>query len=143
MSNYTFTTSSSYPLSTHEITFSQTTLIIKLSSTGQTVYDKKYVNGVAFMCQSDDFCVGTLNDNGVFTKLVDYTNKKAKMWLIEQTGQNKFIGSDDDSNTGIYNKYDLNQCPVRLVPGTGKQVLIECPCENPSGTCGNACYTYG
>jgi hypothetical protein len=143
MPNYTFTTSSSYALSTHEVTFTQTTLIIKLSSTGQTVYDKKYVDGVAFLCSGDDFCVGTLSDNGVFTKIVDYANKKAKMWLVEQTGHNKFIGSDDEGDTGIYNKYDLNECPVRLVPGTGKEVQIECPCENCTGTCTHSCYTYG
>lgn len=143
MSNYTFTVASSYALSTHEVSFTDTTLIIKLSSTGQTVYSKAFDGGLAFMCQSDDFCVGTLSDNGVFTNTVDMSGKSAVLKLIEATGQNKFIGSDNEGDPSIAHKYNLNQCPVRLVQGSGADVELECPCENATGTCSNTCYTYG
>lgn len=143
MPNYTFTTSSSYALSTHEVIFTSTTITVKLTSTGETVYTKSYGLGVAFMCSSNDFCIGTLNDNGTFSKTVNYRSyKNAAMWLVEQSGQNKFIGSNDEVDANIYNKYDLNQCPVRLSESSGI-VTIECPCESSSGPCDNACYTYG
>ncbi|MCF8460434.1 MAG: hypothetical protein K9G46_06900 [Flavobacteriales bacterium] len=144
MPNYTFTPTSCYALSTHDVTFSATKLIIKLTSTGETVYQKSYdTGGIAIMCQTNDFCVGTLVDNGVFTKTIDYSNKKANMWLVEASGQNKFIGSDNESDAGIYNKYILNDCPVRIVSASSTSVLLECPCQSSGGTCSNDCYTYG
>lgn len=144
MPNYTFTTASSYALGTHEVSFTKTTITIKLSSTGQTVYSKAYDTGVAFMCSGDDFCVGTLNDNGVFSKTVDFVNRKAALLVQESTGANKFIGTNDVTDQGIYNRYDMNTCPVRLVNTTGgNAVTIECPCESASGACSNSCYTYG
>ena len=143
MPNYTFTTTSSYALSTHEVSFTEDKLVIKLSSTGQTVYSGQYRDGLAVMCLNNDFCVGTLSDNGVFTKTVDLAKKKAKIWLVENSNANKLIGSNDEDDAGIYNKFDLNQCPVRLVDSTNKEVKIECPCESSSGPCGHQCYTYG
>ncbi|MCF8465453.1 MAG: hypothetical protein K9G41_11460 [Flavobacteriales bacterium] len=144
MANYTFTPTSCYALSTHEVSFSKTKLVIKLTSTGEVVFEKTYGSvGVAIMCQANDFCVGTLADNGVFTKTIDYANKKAKMWLVENSGQNKFIGSDNETDSNIYNKYILNDCPVRIVNGSSTTVVLECPCQSSSGTCSNDCYTYG
>ncbi|MBI1289589.1 MAG: hypothetical protein GC178_18665 [Flavobacteriales bacterium] len=144
MPNYTFTTASSYALSTHEVSFTKTTITIKLTSTGQTVYSKAYDGGLAFMCSGNDFCVGTLNDNGVFSKTVDFGNRQAAMWVEEASGANKFIGSNNVGDEGIYNNYVLNTCPVRLVNSTGgNYVTIECPCESSSGTCTNSCYSYG
>lgn len=144
MSNYTFTTASSYDLGTHQVTFTKTTITIKLTSTGQTVYTKTYGNGLAFMCSGNDFCVGTLNDNGVFSNTVDYSNKKAKMWIKEISNANKFVGSNDADDQNICNTYVINTCPVRLVNSTGGNVVtMECPCESASGPCSNSCYTYG
>lgn len=143
MPNYTFTVASSYALSTHQVIFTDTTLIVKLSSTGQTVYSKTFDGGLAFMCQSNDFCVGTLSDNGVFTNTVDMSGRHADLKLIESSGQNKFIGTNNDTDPGVAHKYDLNQCPVRLVQGSGSDVEIECPCESSGGLCGNSCYQYG
>jgi len=143
MANYTFTSSSCYALSTHEVIFKSDKLIIKLSSTGQTVYSKSYSNGIDVMCQGDDFCVGTLNDNGVFTETVNYTNTDAKIWLIESSGANELIGSNDDSNPSVYHRYNLNQCPVRIKQDSRTAVKLECPCESASGSCGNGCYSYG
>lgn len=143
MSNYTFTTSTSYALSTHQVSFNANTLTVKLSSTGQTVYSGNYSSGLAFMCDGDDFCIGSLNDNGVFTKVIDMAKRNAELKLVEQTGANTFIGTNDANDSNITNKYNLNQCPVRLVDGPGKQVDIECPCESSSGTCTHTCYTYG
>lgn len=143
MANYTFTASSSYALSTHEVIFTDSSLTIKLISTGQTVYSKSYSNGIAFMCESNDFSVGTLADNGVFTKTIDLSDVKAKIWLTPSAGQNMLIGTDDEDNGNIYNNYNLNQCPVRIKPGARTAVKMECPCESASGTCANSCYSYG
>lgn len=143
MANYTFTTTTSYDLATHEVSFDATKLVIKLSSTQQTVYSGTYGTGLAFMCSGDDFCVGSLTDNGVFTKVIDMGKRNAALKLVESTGANKFIGSNDETDPSVANKYNLNQCPVRLVDGAGKDVKIECPCESSSGTCTHTCYTYG
>ena len=143
MSNYTFTASSCYALSTHEVLFSSNKLTIKLSSTGQVVFTKKYEVGVAFMCQSNDFCIGTLADNGVFTKTVDMSLKKADLKLIEASNNNKFIGTNDEEDSSVTNTYNINNCPVRLVQQKQGVVFIECPCESASGPCSNTCYTYG
>lgn len=141
--NYTFTSSSCYSLSTHQVTFTANRINIILTSTGQRVYSALYGSGLAFMCQGDDFCIGTLTDNGVFSKTIDYNKPNAKMWLVEATGQNVFIGANDETDSGTYHKYDLNQCPVRLVSTSATEVQIECPCDSASGPCGNTCYTYG
>ena len=144
MPNYTFTTVSSYSLDTHEVHFTRDTLTIKLTSTKQVVYSKSYgTAGLAFKCSANDFCIGTLNDNGTFNKTVDFRNyANAAMWLVEEDGQNVFIGTNDETDTGVYNQYDLNQCPVRLKEANDI-VTIECPCASSSGPCGNSCYTYG
>lgn len=143
MPNYTFTTSSTYALSTHEVSFTSEKITIKLTSTGETVYTKTYDSGLAFKCSGNDFCVGTLNDNGTFSNTVSYRSyPKAAMWLDENSGANAFIGSNDESDPGIYHKYDLNQCPVRLSESSDV-VTIECPCQSSSGGCDNDCYTYG
>ncbi len=146
MANYTFTASTCYSLSTHSVHFSSTTITIKLTSTGQTVYSKAYgTAGIAVMVDSnDDFCVGSLSDNGTFdVKILFSSASNPKMWLVESAGANEFIGSDNDSNPSVFNKYDLNTCPVRLVETTGGDVDIQCPCESKTGACTNACYTYG
>ncbi len=142
MPNYTFTSSNCYALSTHVVSFTSTTITIKLSSTGQTVYEKDFSGGLAIMCQKNSLCVGTLSDNGTFDKTIDFANKKAKIRLVERQDKNKLISSDNEENPGIYNKYNLNQCPVRLTSANGV-VTIACPCESSSGPCGNNCYTYG
>ena len=143
MSNYTFTSSSCYALSTHEVILKSDSIAIKLSSTGQVVYSRNYSSGVDIMCQGNDFCVGTLNDNGVFTETIDFANADAKIWLVENNNSNTLIGSDDEADTGIYHRYNLNQCPVRIKKGARAAVKFECPCESSSGTCANSCYSYG
>ena len=144
MPTYTFTTSSSYALSTHEVVFTNKKIKVILSSTKQVVYEKTYgTGGVAFMCSGNNFCIGTLADNGVFTNTVDFRNNtNAALWLVEQSGENVFIGTNDETDENIYHKYDINQCPVRLKESSDV-VTMECPCQNSSGTCTNDCYTYG
>jgi hypothetical protein len=143
MPTYTFTTLSSYALGTHTVTFTKSTITIKLTSTGQKVYEGKFSNApIAFMCSGNDFCIGTLNDNGTFSHTVDFTNRRAAIWLIEQNNNNKFIGSENETDPGVYNKYAVNECPVRL-SSNGTVVTMECPCESSGGPCGNSCYTYG
>ncbi|MCF8277006.1 MAG: hypothetical protein K9J17_09740 [Flavobacteriales bacterium] len=143
MSNYTFTKSSSYALNTHSVSFTNSTITVKLSSTGTTVFTKTYGTGVAFMCQKDNFCIGTLSDNGVFTKVIDFDGVDPVLKLIKKTDSNRFVGSDNETDPGVQNTYNINKCPVRLVDGSGNTVKIECPCESSSGPCGNNCYTYG
>lgn len=140
--SYTFTTTTSYALNTHVILFTATHIYIKLSSTGQTVYSKDFSQSdLAFMCQGNDFCVGTLNDNGTFSKTVDFSNKDAGLFMEEQDDDNQFIGTDDTDDTAIYNRYAINDCPVRL-SSHRNVVTIECPCEG-GAPCANSCYTYG
>ena len=146
MANYTFTASTCYSLSTHSVHFNSTTIIIKLTSTGQTVYSKIYgAKGIAFLVDSNDaFCVGSLADNGTFDVKIDFSGApNPKMWLVESSGANTFIGTDNDSDPVVFNQYNLNQCPVRLVAVTGGDVEIQCPCASKTGPCGNSCYTYG
>ena len=93
---------------------------------------------------NDDFCVGSLSDNGTFdVKILFSSASSPKMWLVESSGANEFIGSNEDSNPSVFNQYDLNQCPVRLVETVAGDVDIQCPCENKTGACGHTCYTYG
>lgn len=143
MANYTFTSSSCYDLATHEVSFTDKLITIKLSATGKTVYTKAYGTGLAFMCQGNDFCVGRLTDNGVFSKTIDLDLSNANLWIEEKNNANHFIGSDNDSDPVVSHSYNLNQCPVRLIDGPSKKVDIECPCESSSGPCDNACYKYG
>lgn len=138
MANYTFTASSCYALKTHDVTFTASKLIIKLISTGQTVYDKKYDTGLSFMCDKDDFCVGTLTDNGVFKNTVDFNKPKAYLTLKKVQNANTFIGSTNEADDGIY-KYDINQCPIRL-SNDNNIVTIACPCESDNGPCTHKCY---
>ncbi len=139
MANYTFTASSCYALNTHDVKFTATNVIIKLTSTGQVVYDQKYDTGLSIMCDKDDFCVGTLADNGTFKNTVDFNDPNAVLRLVEKKEANTFIGSTNETNDEIY-KYVLNQCPVRLLE-SNKIVTIECPCESAIGPCKNQCYT--
>jgi hypothetical protein len=139
MANYTFTPSVCYTLKTHDVEFTATNLIIKLSSTGQQVLDMAYGKGLAVMCQKNDLCVGVLSDNGVFKNSVNFESPKASLKLDEKTDANVFIGSNDEGDSEIY-KYNINQCPVRLSE-KGKVVTIECPCESDKGTCTHKCYT--
>jgi len=142
MATYTFSASTCYALSTHEVSFTGTKITVKLTSTGETVYEKDFSAGLAIMCQNDDFCVGSLTHGGIFTETVDFANRRAKLWLVEQSCQNKFLGSDDENDPNITHKYDLNQCPVQL-SASGGVVSLVCPCQNASGLCENDCYTYG
>ena len=144
MSNYRFTTVSSYSLDTHDVFFTNDTVTVKLISTGQTVYSKSYgTGGLAFKCTANDFCIGTLSDNGSFSNTVDFaSNPYAAIWLVKEDGQNVFIGSNNENDTGIYHQYNLNQCPIRVLE-TNDIVTIECPCDSSSGPCDNNCYTYG
>ena len=139
MANYTFTASSCYALSTHDVSFSATELVIKLTSTQQVVFSQKYGTGLSIMCQKDDFCVGKLTDNGVFKHQIDFAKPKAKLELKEKPGANTFIGGSDEMDDSIV-AYNLNVCPIRL-SSKGKIVTIECPCESPTGKCGNKCFT--
>lgn len=146
MSTYTFTSSVCYPLSTHEVSFTKDKITIKLTATGTVVYSKTYGSaGIAFICQGNNFCIGTLTANAVFVKKIDYGNKKAKMWVDEKNNANQFIGSDDESDPSVFHKYNLNRCPVRLKENAGNSdmVDVECPCDSSSGPCNNSCYTYG
>lgn len=95
------------------------------------------------MCQGDWFCIGVLVDNGVFLKEVDFANTNANAWLVEDPGKNTFIGSDNQNDPSVAHKYNLNQCPVRLIEGTGDIMKIECPCSSSSGPCTHGCYSYG
>jgi len=143
MANYTFTSYSCYALSTHQVSFTSSVLTIKLTSTGATVYSKSFSAGQAFMCQGNDFCIGTLSDNGTFVKTVDFNQPNARLWLVEKNNANQFIGSDNDADPGVSKNYDLNQCPIFIKDGGSNTVLIKCPCENSSGPCCHSCYTSG
>lgn len=143
MSTYTFTASHTFDLATHKILFDATKITVKLSSTGQTVHTSNYGRGVAIMCTLNDFKIGSLTDNGVFTKEVNLALTDAKIWLKEQNNNNLFIGSNDETDNNIWHKYDLNRCPVRVINGPLQTVKFECPCDSASGPCENVCYTYG
>jgi len=140
MSNYTFTSLSSYALNLHEVSFTKDVIKVVLTSSGQEVYNGNYSNGIAFRCDGNNFEIGTLNAPQVFTKQVNMGNRKAGLILQENSNANKFIGSDDTSNSGIFNIYNLNQCPV-LIAKNGNYTDIKCPCEG--SPCVNGCYQYG
>jgi len=140
MASYTFTPSSAYALNTHEVTFTKDRLKIKLISSGQFVYDEDYSNGIDFRCDGNIFQIGTLNASQVFVKQVSIGFRKAGLWIQQQSNNNKFIGTNDLSDTSIYNIYNINQCPVRLAKN-GSLAEIKCPCDGDP--CTNGCYQYG
>ncbi len=137
---YTFTPAESFALGTHTVEITSTRLKVKLSSTGQVVFDKSYANGLAFRCNGNNFEIGTLTADNYMTKTVDMSLSGAKLWVEEKTDANKFIGSNDSDDTGIYNIYNLNQCPV-LLSKVLSDAVMKCPCEGTP--CGNTCYQYG
>lgn len=141
MSSYTFTPTSTYNLNTHEVKFNKDRIKIKLISSGQTVYDQDYTNGIAFRCDGNNFQIGTLDASNVFIKQIDMGDRKAGLWLEKVSNANRFIGTDDTSNSGIYNIYNINQCPVLLAKAGANTTEIKCPCEGTP--CTNGCYQYG
>lgn len=142
MANYTFTSTACFDIGTHTFTFSSKELTITLNSTGAVVYQQDFSRGLALMCKKKDLCVGTLTDNGTFSRKVDFNKPKAKMWFKPNDGVNTFWGADNYDDPSIYNKYALDKCPIRL-SSTKKVVTIECPCDSDSGPCSNDCYSYG
>lgn len=142
MATYTFTVSVGYSLTTHHVVFTSTQLQVFLTSTSEKVYDQSFENGKDFRCSGNDFQIGTITADGMFTKTVDLSLRTSKLWIEEESGANKFIGADNFGTPGIFNIYDLNQCPVRLSK-TGSTAYIKCPCESEKGPCANACYQYG
>jgi len=141
MSSYTFTPSSAYALNTHEVTFTKDRIKVKLTSSGVFVYDQDYTNGIAFRCDGNSFEIGTLSASNMFTKHVDMGSRKAGLWLEEVSNANRFIGSIDTSDSGIYHIYNINQCPVLLAKSSADITDIKCPCEGTP--CTNGCYQYG
>ena len=141
MSSYTFTPSSAYALSTHEVIITKDRLRIKLTSTGQFVYDHDYTNGIAFRCVNNSFEVGTLSATQVFTKQVNMGLRSAGLWIVEQNKANKFIGSNDLGDHSIYNIYNINECPVLIAKNGTNITEIKCPCDGTP--CTNGCYQYG
>jgi hypothetical protein len=142
MANYTFTPDSRYDLATHEVKFSATEIIIYLEATGKVVFQKKYAEGLAFRCVDDIFEVGELKCQQEFVHRVDMSLPEAGLWIEEDRGNNRFIGSNDSTDSGIYHVYRINVCPVRLSKYQDT-ALITCPCEGRDGDCSNDCYTYG
>jgi hypothetical protein len=141
MSSYTFTPNSSYALSTHEVSVTKSRLRVKLTSSGQFVYDQDYTNGIAIRCTGNSFEIGTLNATSVFIKQVDFGTRTAGLWLEEVNNANRFIGSNDTSNPGIFHIYNINQCPVLIAKASESIVEMKCPCEGTP--CENECYQYG
>jgi hypothetical protein len=142
MATYSFSVSVSYSLTTHHVVFTATQLQVFLTSTNEKVYDQSYENGKDIRCSSNDFQIGTLTASVVFTKTVNMNSRKAKLWIKEVSGANEFIGAEAFDDPGIFNIYNLNQCPVRISK-TGTTAFIKCPCESESGPCANSCYQYG
>ena len=140
MANYTFTVSQTFNLATHEVTFTDTNIQIKVSSSGTLVYDKDFSSGIAFRCDGNDFQVGQLKAKNYLTKSIDTSISTAALWLVEQSKSNQFIGSDDPSDESIYNIFNLNQCPV-VLSRSGEKAIMKCPCDGTP--CSNNCYQYG
>lgn len=139
--SYTFTPSSGYQLSTHEVSFTKDRIKIKLTSSGIFVYDEDYTSGIAFRCDGNKFEIGTLSATDLLTKQVDMNSRKASLWLVESNNANMFIGTNDTTDTNIYHIYNINQCPVVLAKSGTNITIIKCPCEGTP--CGNGCYQYG
>ncbi len=141
MSSYTFTPSSAYALSTHEVKINKDRIKIKLTSSGQVVYDQDYSNGIALRCDGNNFEIGTLSASTVFIRQVDWNGRAPGIWVVESNNANRLIGSNDNSDSNIFNIYNLNQCPVVLAKADATTTEIKCPCEGTP--CTNACYQYG
>ena len=142
MANYTFTSISGYAIRSHSFAFTSTEVTIRLISTGAVVFQKDFTAGMAFMCKNGEFNVGTLEDDGIFSRKVDFNKPKAKLWFGQNSGGNTFWGSNNYDDPSVFNSYKLDDCPIRL-SGSGNIVTMECPCESDSGTCDNSCYKYG
>lgn len=142
MATYTFTVSVSYSLATHHVVITDIYVQVFLTSTSEKVYEQNYANGLGLRCSSNDFQIGTLTADEVFTRTVDLSLRKAKMWIREESGANEFVGTNNYDSPSVFNIYDLNQCPITLSK-TGSTAYIKCPCESESGPCANACYQYG
>lgn len=137
---YTFTPSYTFALSTHEVIYTSTRLQVKLSSSGQLVFDKDYSKGIAFRCDGNNFQVGTLTADHFLSYSVDLSLSNAQLWLEEKSNANKYIGSNDATDGSIYNIFNINQCPV-LLSKSGSNAVMKCPCEG--SPCSNGCYQYG
>jgi hypothetical protein len=142
MSNYTFTPTSSYALSTHKVTYSKDKITIKLTTTGVIVYEANYSGGIAFRCDGNNFQIGTLAAEQVFVVEIDMTLRTAGLWLEEISNANEFIGTNDSNDPNIWHCYNLNSCPV-LLAKDGDNAVIKCPCTSSGGQCTNGCYSFG
>jgi len=142
MSTYSFTVAVSYPLNTHNVELIGSRLQVFLTATNEKVYDQSFENGKDLRCSGNDFQIGTLTADDMFTKTVDMNNRMAKLWIIEASNANEFVGSDNFDDPSIAHSYNLNQCPVRI-SRTGDTVFIKCPCESTTPPCTNSCYSYG
>jgi len=140
MPTYTFTVSSTYALSTHEVSFTSTKITIKISSSGRVVFEKDFSAGIAFRCNGNDFQIGTLTANNYLSKSIDTSISTATLWLEEKSGANLLIGTDDPADDSIYHIFNINQCPV-LLSRNGVKAVMKCPCEG--SPCTNGCYQYG
>ena len=140
MPTYTFTTSETFALATHEVIFTDSRIQIKLSSSGQLVFNKEYAAGISFRCDANDFQIGTLSAINYLTKTVNLKATNAALFLEEKPSANKFIGTNDSSDESVYNIFNLNQCPVTL-SRTGSSAILKCPCDG--APCSNGCYQYG
>lgn len=139
--SYTFTPTSAYALGTHEVTFTKERIKVKLTSSGVFVYDQDYTNGIAIRCVGNNFEIGTLVASNVFIRQVNWDGRDPGLWLEEVSNANRFIGADDMTDSGIYNIYNINQCPV-LIARNGTDITeIKCPCDTKP--CTNGCYQYG
>jgi hypothetical protein len=141
MSSYTFTPTSTYALSTHEVKINKDRIKIRLTSSGQVVFDQDYTNGIAFRCDGNNYQIGTLNASTVFVRQVNMGSRKAGLYLEEVNNANRFIGTDDMANDNIFHIYNLNQCPVLIAKASADITEIKCPCEGTP--CVNGCYQYG
>lgn len=142
MSTYSFTVALSYPLNAHHVVFTGSCLQVFLTATNEKVYNQSFVNGKDFRCSGNDFQIGTLTADDMFTHTVDMSSRKSKLWINEVSDANEFVGSDNFDDPSIAHQYNLNQCPVRLSK-TGEIAFIKCPCEEATPPCGNTCYGYG
>jgi len=142
-SAYSFIPTSGYSLELHEVSFKGGRITVKLKTTAGNVYSEDYAAGIAFRCAGNEFQIGTLNAPQVFVRQVDLALRKSQLWLKPKNIiSNAFVGSNDSTDTGIYNIYNLNECPV-LLCRNGVIAEIKCPCTNESGACSNTCYQYG
>jgi hypothetical protein len=140
MPTYTFTTSETFALATHEVIFTDSRVQVKLTSSGQLVFNKEYAAGISFRCVANDFQIGTLSATNYLSKKVNLKAANAELWLEEKSGANKFIGTNDSSDESVYNIFNVNQCPVTL-SRSESSAIMKCPCDGVP--CSNGCYQYG